>query len=44
MGRDNSDDKTVEERAAENPVIDLRDGGGWEAALAAQDDNPPSSS
>lgn len=27
----------VSDRAEENEVIDLRDGGGWEAALAAED-------
>lgn len=32
-----NDDRTVEERAEGNEVIDLRAGGGWEAGLAAED-------
>jgi hypothetical protein len=36
MGRDSNEDKTVEDQAKDSPVIDLRAGGGWEAALAAE--------
>jgi hypothetical protein len=30
VGPEHDDDRSVEERAEENEVIDLRDGAGWE--------------
>ncbi len=35
MGPD--DERSVQDRADDNEVIDLRDGGGWEANLAYED-------
>jgi hypothetical protein len=33
----NDSDKSIEEQANENEVIDLRDGAGWEGNLAHED-------